>query len=124
MSSRSGGCLCGAVRYEVEGEPLRAGLCHCADCRKESGSVFVTFAVWPRGAFRHSGDTASFQGRSFCPACGGRLFCLTRDEAEIRLGSLDSAPMEIAPVHELWVKRRESWLHALPGTGQYREDAD
>ncbi|RVQ01757.1 GFA family protein, partial [Sinorhizobium meliloti] len=55
MVTRTGGCLCGALKYEVSGEPLRVGLCHCADCRKESGSSFVTFAVWPTRAFKCSG---------------------------------------------------------------------
>lgn len=123
MRMRTGGCLCGAVRYEVKGEPLRAGLCHWADCRKESGSAFVTFAVWPLAAFEHSGSVATYEGRSFCPACGSRLFCLTENEAELRLGSLDDAPMEIEPLYEVWIKRRESWLHPLQGTDQYREDA-
>jgi hypothetical protein len=107
----------------VKGEPLRAGLCHCADCRKESGSAFVTFAVWPLAAFAHSGSVATYEGRSFCAACGSRLFCLTEKEAELRLGSLDDAPMEIAPLYEVWIKRRESWLHPLPGIDQYEQDA-
>jgi hypothetical protein len=38
QTRNSGGCLCGALRYEVEGEPLFAGYCYCADCRKGSGS--------------------------------------------------------------------------------------
>ena len=35
------GCACGSVRYSLKGEPFRIGICHCTDCRKESGSVFV-----------------------------------------------------------------------------------
>lgn len=41
---RRGGCACGAVRYEVRGEPTVVGLCHCADCRRESGSAFLYYA--------------------------------------------------------------------------------
>lgn len=119
---RHGGCLCGAVRYEVRGEPMRAGLCHCADCRKESGSAFTSFAVWPREAFSATGVTTTFAGRSFCPSCGSRLFNLSDDEAEIRFGSLDEAPSDIAPQYEVWTKRRENWLAPLPGCGQYDED--
>jgi hypothetical protein len=119
---RRGGCLCGSVRYEVRGEPLRVGLCHCADCRKESGSSFVAFAVWPRQAFTHTGTVDTYSGRSFCPLCGGRLFCLTAEKAEIRFGSLDDAPTDLEPAYEIWIKRRESWLHPLPGKGQYEED--
>ncbi len=124
MSIRTGSCLCGAVAYRVEGEPLRVGLCHCADCRKSSGSAFVFFAVWPRQAFSHSGEVATFAGRSFCPTCGGRIFCLRDDEAEIRVGSLDNLPTDLAPDYEVWIKRREAWLRPLPGAGQYSEDAD
>lgn len=122
MTMREGGCLCGAVRYRVEGPPLRVGLCHCADCRKESGSSFVTFAVWPRAAFRVEGAFATFEGRSFCPVCGARLFCLRDDEAELRAGSLDATPNGLAPGYENWVKRREAWLAPLPGAPQHDED--
>ncbi|MBB2750990.1 UNVERIFIED_ORG: hypothetical protein GGI57_001668 [Rhizobium aethiopicum] len=101
MRIRTGSCLCGAVAHRVEGEPLRVGLCHCADCRKSSGSAFVFFAVWPRLAFSHSGEIATFSGRSFCPACGSRLFCLQEEAAEIRLGSLDSPPSDLVPDHEV-----------------------
>lgn len=111
--TRAGGCLCGAVRYEVRGEPTRVGLCHCADCRKESGSSFVTFGVWPTSMFSSSGVVKTFQGRGFCPTCGGRLFDSGEQETEIRIGSLDAAPNELAPRYELWVKRREPWLPVL-----------
>jgi hypothetical protein len=43
-----GGCLCGALRYEAEGEPLYAGHCYCADCRKASGSGFIPFMGFPK----------------------------------------------------------------------------
>ncbi|MBY5566429.1 GFA family protein [Rhizobium leguminosarum] len=124
MNIRIGSCLCGAVAYRVEGEPLRTGLCHCADCRKSSGSAFTFFAVWPRQAFSYSGDIATFSGRSFCPVCGSRLFCLQEAAVEIRLGSLDSAPTDLMPSYEVWIKRREPWLNPLPSAGQFAEDAD
>jgi hypothetical protein len=121
MVTRRGGCLCGAVRYEVEGEPLRVGLCHCADCRKESGSSFVTFAVWPTSSFRSTGYLKTFQGRGFCPECGARLFNPGAEETEIRVGSLDDAPTGLKPEYEIWVIRRETWLHPMP-VPQYSGD--
>lgn len=121
MVVRSGGCLCGAVRYAVSGEPLRVGLCHCADCRKESGSSFVTFGVWPSSAFTSSGEVRVFDGRGFCPVCGSRLFNPGAAETEIRLGSLDDAPVKLAPRYEIWIGRREPWLHAQP-VPQYAGD--
>lgn len=122
MTEYRGGCLCGAVRYEVEGEPLRVGLCHCLDCRKESGAVFSCFAVFPATAFRSTGEVRTHSGRSFCPVCGSRLFNPSDREVEIRFGTLDVAPTDLVPQYEIWVKRRESWLSPLPGREQYEED--
>lgn len=122
MDSRTGGCLCKAVRFTVSGPPLRLGLCHCLDCRKTSGSAFVAFGVWPRSAFGGSGQLAEYQGRSFCPQCGSRVASLRSTEAEIMLGSLDDAPNDLAPNYEIWVGRREGWLHALPWADQFEGD--
>jgi hypothetical protein len=72
----------------------------------------------------YSEDIATFNGRSFCPACGGRLFCLSEKKAEVRVGSLDDAPTDVVPSQEVWIKRRENWLHPLAGADQYQEDAD
>jgi hypothetical protein len=120
--ARSGGCLCGAVRYSVRGEPLHVGRCHCADCRKESGSAFTVYAQWPRESFVLRGELATYEGRSFCPRCGARLVCLDDDVVEIRIGSLDDAPFELRPEAEIWVKRREPWLHAVVGASQHEEN--
>ena len=119
---RTGGCQCGAVRYQVEGEPLRIGICHCTDCRQTSGSAFAIFAVWPRGAFGSISHVATYRGRSFCPNCGSRVFSLRPDEAEIMVGSLDDAPTGLVPTYELWTPRREDWLHGLPWADQYAGD--
>jgi hypothetical protein len=119
---RAGGCHCGAVRYEVEGEPLRVGLCHCTDCRKTSGSAFTLYAVWPRSAFRCGSNIATYGGRSFCQNCGSRVFSLRPDEAEIMAGSLDNAPTGLIPTYEIWTPRREEWLHSLPWADQHIGD--
>jgi hypothetical protein len=75
---RGGGCLCGAVRFSVRGEPLVVDTCHCADCRKATGAAFVVCADWPRSTFTSAGQVQVFNGRSFCPACGSRVFHLSR----------------------------------------------
>ena len=121
-SKRSGSCLCGAVKYQVSGPPIRVGLCHCLDCQKESGSAFATFSIWPASAFVSSGTVSAFQGRCFCPACGARVFTESDgDEAEVRVGSLEDAS-ELVPSYELWVKRRQPWLLALPWAEQFDGD--
>src|SRR6202166_4432316 len=79
----TGGCLCGAVRYEAEGEPVFAGHCYCADCRKASGSGFIPYMGFASSAVRFSGQTRQFVSkaasggdavRNFCPVCGSLVF--------------------------------------------------
>lgn len=122
MISHEGGCNCGAVRYRLRGDPLVVGLCHCTLCRKESGSAFVFYAQWPIEDFSVEGNFATFEGRSFCPRCGSRLFDLTESLVEIRVGSLDAAPTTLTPIREGWVKRREHWLVPIDGTAEFDED--
>jgi hypothetical protein len=119
---RSGGCLCGSVRYRVRGEPFHVGRCHCGDCRKESGSTYTIYGQWAREAFETSGEYATYRGRSFCPRCGSRLFDVYEEGVEIRLGTLDDAPFELRPQAEVWIKRREPWLHSVEGASQHREN--
>lgn len=122
MKMLSGKCLCGQVQISVRGEPLRVGICHCADCRQESGSAFTFYGIWPADQFEHAGETAEFRGRSFCPHCGSRLFSADDSEAEIKLGIVSEVPTALVPSYELWVKRREPWLRAIEGAEQYEED--
>ena len=122
MKVLSGKCLCGQVRLSVHGEPLRVGICHCADCRQESGSAFTFYAIWPADQFEHTGETADFCGRSFCPSCGSRLFSVDETEAEIKLGIVSEVPTALVPSYELWIKRREPWLRAIEGAAQYVEN--
>jgi hypothetical protein len=110
------------VTFAVEGEPERVGICHCTDCRQESGSAFAFFGIWAASAFTCAGATKAYAERSFCPACGSRLFSLNDGEAEIKLGSLRSVPTSLKPSYELWTKRREPWLAPLPGADQFDED--
>jgi hypothetical protein len=120
---RSGRCLCGAVRYTVDGEPVHVGRCHCADCRKESGSTYTIYGHWRRDQLELEGELATYDGRSFCPRCGSSIGTFDDDElVEIRLGSLDDAPFELRPQTEVWIKRREPWLHAVEGAEQHQEN--
>ena len=82
ITRRTGGCLCGQVRYEAQGEPDFAGYCFCADCRKASGSGFVPFMGFPASALRITGETRlsrtkALRGeavRNHCAVCGGLVF--------------------------------------------------
>ena len=117
-----GGCLCGAVRYTLEGAPCKAGLCHCRDCKKITGSAYLAYADWRPDQFSTSGRVETYAGRSFCPVCGSRLFSISDDQVEIFLGTLDETPSDIAPKVEGWVIRREHWLPPLSGLPQYDRD--
>ena len=122
MTSVAGSCLCGRVSFTVRGLPKRIGICHCTDCRQESGSAFTFYGIWPAARFETAGETAAFSGRRFCPHCGSRLFSLDADEAEIKLGALSEAPTSFTPTYELWIKRREPWLRPIEGAEQHDED--
>jgi len=119
---RYGGCSCGAVRFVLRGEPLKVGLCHCTECRKATGAVYVAYADWLPSAFTVEGEAREYKGRSFCPSCGSRVFHLSPDEVEIMIGALDDAPSDLVPTREGWIKRREHWLAPLPGVAQSDED--
>jgi hypothetical protein len=120
-----GGCLCGALRYEATGEPLYAGHCYCADCRKASGAGFVPFMGFASSAVRVSGQTRAFRSKSakgtdavrnFCPTCsslvlGGEV----GKDAEITIyaGSLDD-PSSFRPTIAIFTRGRPAWAVIPP----------
>ena len=99
LPSRTGGCLCGAVRYEVHG-PLRAVvMCHCTQCRRMTGHIMAATAARHRD-FRLLSEeglrwyTSSEEARrGFCMLCGSTLFWqgAARDYLSIAAGSLDDS---------------------------------
>ena len=123
MQNAVGGCLCGAVRFEASGTPLRVGLCHCLDCRKHHGALFHASAIYAEAAMSIAGDTNSYEGRHFCPLCGSSVFSRTGDEVEVNLGALDAID-QFRPSYELWTARREAWLPPFEGMRLYAGDRD
>lgn len=113
-----GGCLCGALRYEVRGQPLRAVYCHCQMCRKSGGapvSAWVGVPVdrlrWVRGQPVAYASSASAT-RGFCGACGSPL--TWRHDAQpdtvfLTVGSLDH-PHAVRPQHHLFTADSIPWL--------------
>jgi hypothetical protein len=123
MDRVTGGCLCGEVRIEARGAPLRVGICHCLDCRKHHGALFYAAAVFPAEAVTVSGDVSAYEGRCFCPRCGSSVFARSGGEVELHLGTMD-APDVFVPTYELWCERREGWLPGFPGTERFTRDRD
>lgn len=116
----TGGCACGAIRFEVSGRPLRTGLCHCMTCRKAHGAAFNPFVVFPRAAVKMTGPVSRWRSspdfeRCFCSECGSRVASSypNGDEIELTIGSFDQ-PGLFAPDYESWVTHREPWLAPLP----------
>jgi hypothetical protein len=122
----TGGCLCGAVRYEAEGAPSVMGHCYCADCRKASGSGFIPFMGFSAGAVRFTGETLKFVSssanggpatRNSCPVCGGLVFGGDRDVDDsftIYAGSLDD-PSLFHPTVAIFARDRPAWANLPPG---------
>jgi hypothetical protein len=114
MTTLTGSCKCGDVRFAVRGSPSRIGICHCTDCRQESGSAFTFFGVWPAANFETKGETSEYDGRQFCPRCGSRLFSADghegrnqarhfdrrSDAPDAHVRSVDQAPRNLAPTVE------------------------
>ena len=75
----SGGCHCGAVRYQMPAAFIPHALCHCTDCRKCSGAPAVAWALVPTDQLKITGQTTAYASsehalRHFCGACGTGLF--------------------------------------------------
>jgi hypothetical protein len=95
---KQGSCLCGAVRFTVEGDLGHSDACHCTQCRKASGHYFASANV-PRSALTVTGEehvrwyaSSAKVRRGFCGHCGSPLFWdpLERDWTGIALGAFDS----------------------------------
>jgi hypothetical protein len=112
----TGGCLCGAIRYEVGGVPFNATLCHCADCRSVAGAPAVAwFSARPLDLRFVAGSPNTFDSsagvrRGFCPACGTPLtYQSAADEIDITTCSLDH-PEAVPPVDQTWTRQRLPWI--------------
>ena len=75
----TGGCMCGAVRYEAIGEPLEIGYCHCHSCRRHTGAPVVALVFFEADKVRFTKRQRSIYNsspgveRGFCDQCGTSL---------------------------------------------------
>lgn len=115
-----GGCLCGAVRYQVDAEPMMVGNCFCVDCRKTSGTSHCTHAAFPDAGVSVSGEVATYEraadsgnmvSRSFCPSCGAAIHSRNAGMPGmtfIRVSSLDD-PDAVTPHITVYASRAPAW---------------
>ena len=97
---QTGGCQCGAIRYEITEAPQLVYTCHCADCQRLTSSAFSLGIVVPERAFRLSGveprplqriaNSGRANIRLVCPQCGSWICGMPRDGMHrVRAGTLD-----------------------------------
>ena len=114
----TGGCLCGALRYELSGGLIDAGFCHCRMCQRASGAPVVAWCTFPIEAFRYTGkapvvhsSSARYQ-REFCGQCGTPIAFRRRAAAtliDVTLASLDT-PEAIPPQYHIWRMSQIKWF--------------
>ena len=129
--SYSGQCLCGAIRYQLSGEPTVVAICHCNDCRRHSDAPMVAWAMFAETSLtvtKEHPKTINLSGaamRSFCADCRSGLFYRNSevlpnivDVQSSTLDNLDALP----PTVQIQTAERLIWMkhvHKLPEFDRY-----
>lgn len=122
-----GGCLCGAMRYEIDGPLTDVGNCHCSMCRRFHGAAFATYAKISAENFRWlSGqelltvyETSPGKGWAFCRVCGSSLGVPTHGKlSDLALGLLDTDP-GVRPTEHMFVGSKAAWHEITDSLPQY-----
>ena len=127
---RTGGCFCGAVRYEITGAVLSQNVCHCAGCRRSSGAGAVPWITVGSSGFKViQGTLAEIRSEKFpkdtCDGCGGvRAFCPKcgtpiifkgdgrTNAVDVTVGSLDD-PQNFKPTEDVFAGQRLPWVNPV-----------
>eukprot|EP01037_Dinobryon_pediforme_P005794 gene5794-5857_t len=128
----SGGCLCGAVRYDVDGPVFNETICHCRDCRRAVGASNVAWFTVRTTWFRLTqGRAAAYRSsekvmRQFCSDCGTSLsyqYDDRMDEIDITIATLDE-PGTVAPKDHTQTGDRLGWDVIGDGLPEYEKFRD
>lgn len=116
--TRSGGCLCGRVRYTITGPVLESTHCHCSRCRRQHGAAFATYAAFDREHVDFAGADALTRyastdevTRSFCTTCGASILwehAGLPDVVWLALGTMDDANDITVDAH-IWDASAVQW---------------
>jgi hypothetical protein len=124
---REGGCLCGAVRFRTEGEPLNVRVCHCRTCQKAMGSPFFARALFDQRALTVEGETAAYASsatleRVFCARCGTRMFSRRTNGTAVGVAlAVFDDHNAFRPTEHIWVSDKMDWVRIDDGLKQYQE---
>lgn len=129
----TGGCYCGAIRYQVRGEPINRTICHCEMCRRTTGAPCVAWFTVPRVQLQMTGGnvtryrSSSHGTRSFCATCGTQLTFADDDfpgDIDVSTCSLDQ-PAAVPPASHIFTASQVPWLQcadAWPRFARSRAD--
>lgn len=129
--AQTGGCLCGAIRYETTGQPFWVGYCHCESCRKSTGAPVVLFAGYKLDQAKFTkGERRFYRSspgatRSFCGDCGTPLtwegkssFEGRGDIIEFYISTFDDAEV-FRPENHSWLDDKISWFEVADHLPRY-----
>ncbi len=132
----TGGCQCGAVRYEIDGPPAGLFVCHCLEWKKQSASAFGVSVPFQRDHFRMTKGAVNYWERkaasgntvvcAFCGTCGSRVWHEPANAPtmlRVRGGSLDQPPDLTAAVH-IWTSRKLAGVSIPEGARQFPAEPD
>ena len=127
----TGGCACGAIRYEIAADPLGSNDCQCRQCQYGSGTghssnlAFPSNAVTMQGSvtrWENVGDGGTVKSHAFCPTCGTPVyltFPAMPDLFVIAVGSLDE-PGRYQPQLVTWAAAAQPWDHVDPALPSFQ----
>jgi len=135
MSQRTGGCLCGQIRYTLTSEPMMTAVCHCTHCQKQSGGVFSINVGVPEAAYEQRGETKVFADkgdsgqlvwRHFCPNCGSPILskvAAMQGLVLVKAGTLDDLS-GLAPTLEAYTDHSVGWVSPIAGAQRFPQGPD
>jgi hypothetical protein len=126
----TGGCACGAIRYEISAEPVAMLDCQCRQCQRESGTGHGSHLSFLRSAVKVHGDASQWnlvgdggtvKTRAFCPTCGSPVYTTFPDIPDffvVRAGSLDD-PTRYRPQLISWGASGQAWDQTDPALPKF-----
>jgi hypothetical protein len=128
-----GGCLCGKVRYEYDGDISEIAMCHCSQCRQAQGGAFATNSPVDAGKLQFSGQESikEFESnenkvRAFCINCGSPLYSARKNLPNIkrlRVGTMETA-FTCENKYHIFSSSKAPWHSIADSYPQFREHKD